>query len=139
MCTYESMRHWKLFKDHSLTAPLSRYKIWLHASLIFGTSLFKAMDDDKERLHTLLLELFSQLDFSNIHGFPNHCYDHEKLFMLLQSYMETMVIRPPIILFLSSNWWLILIFITTMIWWPHLLGPWRGMQGIGFVSFMTNP
>ena len=38
------------------------------------------MDDDKERLRTLLVELFTQLDFSNIYGFPNHCYEHEKLF-----------------------------------------------------------
>ena len=38
------------------------------------------MDDDKERLRTLLLQTFTQLDFSNIHGFPNHFYDHENLF-----------------------------------------------------------
>ena len=58
------------------SAPLSQYKIWLHACFRFGALL----DDDKEGLHALLLEIFSQLDFSNIHGFPNHGYAHEKLF-----------------------------------------------------------
>ena len=38
------------------------------------------MDDDKEGLRALLLEIFPQLDFSNIHCFPNHGYDHENLF-----------------------------------------------------------
>ena len=38
------------------------------------------MDDDKEGHRALLLEIFPQLDFSNIHCFPNHGYDHEKLF-----------------------------------------------------------
>ena len=62
------------------STPLSQYKIWLHAFFRFGTSLVEVMDDDKEGLHALLLEIFSQLDFSNIHGFPNHGYAHEKLF-----------------------------------------------------------
>ena len=42
--------------------------------------MVEVMDDDKERLRALLLEIFPQLEFSNIHCFPNHGYGHEKLF-----------------------------------------------------------
>ena len=34
----------------------------------------------KEGLRTLLLDACPSIDFSNVCGFPNDCYDHTKLF-----------------------------------------------------------
>ena len=40
----------------------------------------------KEGLHTHLLDGCPSIDFSNISGFPNDCYDHTELFNASQEF-----------------------------------------------------
>ena len=44
------------------------------------------MDDDKEEPRDIWHEAYNPLDFSRIRGFPNECYDREKVHDILPKF-----------------------------------------------------